>query len=336
MLRKLLYALLISAMGGGAVCADEVVLSNGDQITGRVGTIAAGKMKFASPVLGELLIDMAKVRTYTTDEPVVVRMRDGSELKGKVVASDAGKVSIEGTGDLDTPNIKQINPPEEKWTGSLVANGVLARGNTHSEALGAHIDAVLRRDHGNLDDRFTLGAAYNFARERNDGGEDNTTTDNWSALGKYDKFFNPKYYGYVTFKLEHDNIANLNYRASPGVGLGYQFIEGPTLNVSGEAGVSYVFEDYQPGGSNEHAALRLAGHLDKKLNERVTLFANGEYLPAFDDPGDYNLNADAGVRTALTKIFFLEFKFEFKRDSTPAPDSQKNDLRYLLGVGWSF
>jgi hypothetical protein len=100
--------------------------------------------------------------------------------------------------------------------------------------------------------------------------------------------------------------------------------------------VSYVYEDFDHDGTNEHVAVRLAGHFDKKLHEKVTIFANGEYLPAFDDPGDYNLNADAGLRATLVKNFFAEFKIEWKRDSTPAPNAEKNDLRYLLGVGWNF
>ena len=66
------------------------------------------------------------------------------------------------------------------------------------------------------------------------------------------------------------------------------------------------------------------------------VFHNLEWLPAFDDPGDYLLNADAGIRADLTKSMFSEFKIEYKRDSEPAPGSLKNDLRYILGVGWTF
>jgi len=29
-------------------------------------------------------------------------------------------------------------------------------------------------------------------------------------------------------------------------------------------------------------------------------------------------------------------KFEWRYDATPAPDAHKNDLRYTLGVGWTF
>jgi putative salt-induced outer membrane protein YdiY len=318
------------------VRADEVVLINGDHVHGKVGTVAAGKLKLTSPVLGDLLIDLSNVKTYTTETAATVRLKNGDEVTGKIAAGDAGKVAIQGKDEIPTAQIKQINPPEQKWTGSVLVNGALARGNTHSETLGASLNAILRRDDAHFNDRFTLGAGYAFGRERNDNGVDSTTTDNWFLLGKYDDFFTTKLYGYGNVRLEHDRIADLFYRVTPGLGLGYQFIEGPTLNLNGEAGVSYVYEDFDHDGTNEHVAVRLAGHFDKKLHEKVTIFANGEYLPAFDDPGDYNLNADAGLRATLVKNFFAEFKIEWKRDSTPAPNAEKNDLRYLLGVGWNF
>jgi hypothetical protein len=33
---------------------------------------------------------------------------------------------------------------------------------------------------------------------------------------------------------------------------------------------------------------------------------------------------------------FGEAKVEWKYDSTPAPGAEKNDLRWVLGVGWTF
>ena len=44
----------------------------------------------------------------------------------------------------------------------------------------------------------------------------------------------------------------------------------------------------------------------------------------------------AGIRAKMTKTLFAEFKIQYQRDSTPATDSEKNDLRYLLGIGWQF
>lgn len=232
-------------------------------------------------------------------------------------------------------DLKTINPPPQKWTGRVLATATLVRGNTETFDVGISAVAALRRNTDTLNDRFTLGAAYNFG-STGTGDDSDTTTDNWMAMGKYDKFWTDKFYTYAIMKVEHDRIAELNYRLSPGVGVGYQWIESEPMNFFTEAGVSYVYEDYDSGGENDYVALRLAYHFDKKLAENIKFFHNLEWLPAFEDPSDYTLTTDAGIRTDLTKSLFAEFKVEWKRDSTPAEGSLKNDLRYVAGIGWTF
>src|SRR5205814_8576703 len=121
-----------------------------------------------------------------------------------------------------------------------------------------------------------------------------------------------------------------------GVGVGYQWFETPTFNLNTEAGVSYVYEDYSTDGAEDRVALRLAYHVDKALNDNVKVFHNLEWLPAIDNPANYNLNADVGIRANLTKTMFSELKVQYVRDSTPAPGAEKDDVRFLLGVGWTF
>jgi hypothetical protein len=38
----------------------------------------------------------------------------------------------------------------------------------------------------------------------------------------------------------------------------------------------------------------------------------------------------------MTARMFTQFKIEWKYDAEPAPGAEKNDLRYILGVGWQF
>jgi hypothetical protein len=68
----------------------------------------------------------------------------------------------------------------------------------------------------------------------------------------------------------------------------------------------------------------------------VKVFHNLEYLPSLESFSDFNINADLGIRTDLTKKMFAEFKMQWNYDATPAEDKSKSDLRYILGVGWAF
>jgi putative salt-induced outer membrane protein YdiY len=329
-----LTAALISAMD---VRADQVVFKNGDKLTGKVLSMDAGKIKIKSDIAGEVTVELDKVQTFSTDEPLEIRTADGNSVRGQITALQDDQLQLGGNRTIALGTIRQFNPPPETWTGSILATGSIARGNTNTDDLGVDVTTVLRRTAMPNNDRITLDGAYNFGRQRDPAtGAKVTSTDNWSAEGKYDRFWTDKLYGYVNLKAEHDRVAALNYRLSPGIGLGYQWVETPDRHFNTEAGFTYVYEDYISAGNDDHVALRLAYHFDQRLNERVSLFHNLEYLPAIEDPGDYNLTADAGVRADLTESFFSELKLEWKRDSTPAPDADKNDLRYILGIGWKF
>lgn len=317
--------------------ADEVQFVNGDKLTGKVVAVEGGKMAFESATVGAIKIDMARVKTFSTDAPIDIRLKDGTTLKQKALAGEAGTITTEGgmtaKQSVAFANLKAINPPPQDWTGNVLVGGLLTRGNSETEQLDLRAKAVRRTDN----DRITGEAGYNFGRQKDqDTGSKTTTTDSWFVDGKYDYFMTEKWYWYGKTRIERDRVADLDLRLSPSVGVGYQWVERPDFNVSTEAGLGWVFEDYATGESNDYIAGRLAYHIDKKLNDKVTLFHNVEYLPSLESLSDYNINADAGLRTALTSKMFAEFKIEVKHDSNPAPGADKTDLRYVLSVGWEF
>src|SRR5262249_27300976 len=154
----------------------------------------------------------------------------------------------------------------------------------------------------------------------------NTSVNNWFVSGKYDYFFTKKFYGYAGIRVEQDEIADLNLRVTPSVGVGYQWFETPTFNLSTEAGIAWVYEDYKHRGSQDHIPGPLAYHVDYPPIPPLFLFHNLEWLPSFDSPiDDYNLFVDAGVRVTLIKDLFGEFKVEVRQDSTPAPGRESTD-----------
>jgi putative salt-induced outer membrane protein YdiY len=319
-----------------AASGDEIRFKNGDRLTGTITEAGGGKLKISSKVAGDVTVDLKDVETFTTDAPLDVRLKDGTEVHQRFDAGAAPGTVTAAAGprrEIALSDVKAITPKLGKWTGNIVAGGLLTRGNSHTTSLNLSAAATRRGE----DDRISATAGYTFASQRDpDTGADSTSADAWFAAGKYDRFFTDEFYAYGLARADHDRIADLNLRLSPGVGVGYQWFEQPEFNFLTEAGISLMYEDYDPGPTDTHPAARLAYHVDRKFNERVTVFHNLAFLPSLEDISDFNVNADAGVRASLTKTMFTEFKVEWQYDATPAPDKDKNDLRYLLGLGWSF
>ena len=56
----------------GPVAADEILFLNGDRVTGKILSADGNKLTIKTETAGEITVDMSKVKTFSTDEPVVV------------------------------------------------------------------------------------------------------------------------------------------------------------------------------------------------------------------------------------------------------------------------
>ena len=331
-----LSLLILPAAPSGA---DEVIFLNGDRLSGKIVTAADGKLTITTDVAGEVTVDLAKVRTFSTDAPVQVGIGKEAIVTSSVTAGEPRQVQAElspGAAPQPLPiaDIRVINPFPPTWKGSLALNGLHTTGNTETEQLGFNAELSKRWEH----DRLSLAAQYAYGKQGDpDSDEEITTVDYGMALAKYDHFFAEKLYLYGQVKAERDGVAELDVRLSPGAGLGYQWFEGSTFNLSTEAGLVWVYEEFRRTGTRTSFGPRLAYSVDWTPVDRLKLFHKLEYLPSFDDlAGDYLLNIDAGTRVAVWRELFAELRYEFRYDSIPAPDRKNADSRYILGVGWAF
>jgi len=333
---------LLVALGCLAITTgfgDEVIFKSGDRLSGTVDNVVGGKMTFTSKVAGKLTLNMADIKTFSTDAPIEIALADGTVHQQKVVASDEGYVSTVAGGaaqpqSIPLANVAKINPEKVKWTGAITAGAVLNRGNTESSSANVGADATRRTDK----DRTSFGAGYYYANQRdNNTGKNSTSADSLFLKGKYDYFFSEKIYGYGIIKYEKDRIANLDMRLAPGVGLGYQWVETPDLKFNTEGGPTYVHEVYtDPDDTRDYMAARLAYHLDKTFNDHVKGFHNLEVIPSLEDIQAVLVDTDVGLRAAMTERMFLEAKAQLAYNSQPSEGREKKDLRYILGVGWTF
>ena len=323
-----------------SVRADEVVFKNGDRLTGKITTEDGTKLTIDAKSVGKITVDMKNVRTFSTDEPIDVVLADGTTIHEKVKGGPDGQIALVPAGAaagaaprvVPLSQIKKVNPPPVRWTGSVLVGGTLTRGNTDTDSFNASVDLLRRTD----TDRITLGASYLFARQRVPGDGKHETVDDLLGKGAYDYFFTPKFYGYANVEAEHDVIAGLTLRLAPGVGAGYQWVDTPQMGFNTEAGAGVLYRKYAHDGDRVSASARLAYHFKAKLNDKLSLFNDAEYLPGLDTINDYYFDTQAGVRASISEKMFTEFKVDYRYDARPAPGRGPNDVRYILGVGWNF
>lgn len=325
-------------LGAAIASADEVLFLNGDRLTGAIVRAGAGRLTIRTEVAGEVTVDLATVRTFSTDRPVVLRIGDATFTSAVTAGPDGAIQAIPEPGAaprlIAFGEIAQINPPRPRWKGSIAATGLFTTGNSETSSIGLRLDAARRAERS----RITVGAGARYGRQLDpDTGEHETTTDSAFGFGKYDYFFSERQYILASLRIERDRLADLDLRLTPSLGGGYQWLEGPRLELATEAGVAWVYEDYRRGGRDDRVAVRLAYRLDYRPRETILLFHHLEWLPGFEHPFvDYDLHGDAGLRATILGNLFSEVKVELRYDSMPAPGAENTDLRYLLSLGWTF
>jgi len=338
--RTLAAVALFVSLCAGLARADVVVFKNGDRITGTIVSADGGKLVIKSTDAGQITIDLKDVQTFAADAPIALVLKDGTILKvTKVEVGEAGKINVTPGKSLppqvvSIDQIDKINPPPVAWTGAIVANGMLTQGSSSSDSVGFSMDLSRKTDM----DKIGFDANYQFTRTKAHGQPQTTTQDNWFGDAQYDLNITKQFYGYADTRVEKDRINFLDLRLTPGVGVGYNWLSQPDMNFSTEAGATWVYEKFtNVSNPREDMSLRLSYHFDKSFdNGKFKLFHDLTYFPSLQHSSNYLLIADAGGRMALTETMFTELQVLVDYDSNPAPGAVRTNVKYLLGVGWTF
>lgn len=133
----------------------------------------------------------------------------------------------------------------------------------------------------------------------------------------------------------HDDLARLAYRIGLSPGAGYYLLKNNTFTLRTELGPSFVFEKLA-GESSEYWTLRIGEQFTWQINPRARLWQRLDYFPQTDDFGDYVINAEIGVETAITDHLSLRVAAYDTYRSKPAAGRKENDLKLITGISYTF
>ena len=330
-------ALMVSAS-----LADKVTLKSGSFLTGSVSGASGDEITFNSDDLGEVKIKVANIVSLEDAGEHVVRYNDNTR-ETKKLAVDNGAYVVDSK-PLDMSNVKDIDPVEETWHGSINVAYNAARGNTRENTATVLANVNRRWEK----DRFNGDLGYYYAKSGQAGGDDLRTKDKWEVELKHDHFWLEKVYSYEDLKWERDVIQDLNARYRLGLGLGYQWLENDVFESTGkwsfnqELGVNWIKEEFAEETDDDKkggfCALRYGHHFEwmPVWTEGVALFHNAEILPDAGDWDKFLAKCDLGLTTKLIYDFDLLAKIEWEYNSKPAGDRKYEDVRYILGLGYKW
>jgi putative salt-induced outer membrane protein YdiY len=325
---------LVSIIFSFSVQAGVVQLKNGDQVSGEIITMGGKSVIVDTKYAGEIELEWEVIETLTTDGEVTLLLPDKSRAKGKITGVENGQVMLEGGSQpsVNIADIGKINPvPQGTYesSGHIHFGGFRAQGNTEKFALHADAEYVIRNEWN----RFTAGTIYNL------GGDDGKESENnLRAYGKYDRFIDDHWYGYVNTDFTKDRFQNLDYRIYGGTGLGYQFWDDDVKYLSLEAGPGYTYESFRTGEEDRnYVTARWAMKFHYWLvEEHLQFFHDHEGLISVEDVDDTLVRTHTGFRVPVYNNFDLLAQFDYDYKNKPAEGSEQADYRYILGFGYLF
>lgn len=257
-------------------------------------------------------------------------MNRRSQLAALALWLAAGAISIQAQVQTNTPPAK----PKVKWKSSAAAGLTLTSGN--SKTTLATLTAATDGKWGH--NELSIEADASYGRSKTSGQTTATTTaELLHGFVQYNWLFTDRTFGFGRVEGLHDGVADIKYRATLSVGVGYYLIKNTNTDLSVDVGPGYVFQKLG-NDSTSYATVRAGEKFHQALSDRARLWESAAILPQVDKLDNYIVNAEIGIEADLTKDkkFALRSYVTDTFNNRPAAGRLKNDMMWVTAIGYKF
>ncbi len=328
------------------LCADQVVLMNGDTITGSIIKKDGDKLTLKSEFLGEVTMPWSAVKSVRSDMDVTVVPSAGEALQGKITSSgtDLQVTTASGARTVPLANVTAVRDSAEQakyerllhpgllelWTGYFDLGLALARGNSYTDTLTTAAHSSRETRTSKIEVHFSQ--IYGTARVNGIASANaSAIRGGWSL----NKDVTPKVFLSVMNDYEHDRFQSLDLRFVVGGGLGWNAIKKDRMQLGLTVGSDYNRENFtllsrdsMEANAGDAFTYKLSGITN--INQSFTYFAN------LSNTGEYRVNFDLGTVTTLKKWLGWQMTASDRFLSNPVFGRQRNDLLLSTGFRVSF
>jgi putative salt-induced outer membrane protein YdiY len=332
--------------------ADQVVLNNGDRITGSIVRGDAKELVVATPSAGNVTVARASIASITADGPVYVGLSDGMTVAGSLATAGAQlQIRTQTAGQVTTAltavqsfrnqaeqtafetQVERFRNPRmiDLWTGFLDLGYAATKGNakTQTFTLSTRADRATNRD--------KIGVYYTSIFASNNTTGTSATTANAKRGGViYDANLTKKVFIWGAVDLESDQFQQLDLRFVPAGGVGHHTINNENTKLDLRVGVAGNREFFFNNVRRNSVELMLGEDFSHNFSKVTSLQQRLRVYPNMSDSGQYRMNFDTTFVTALAKWFSLQLTFSDRYLSNPVPGRKQNDMLYSTGVRLTF
>jgi putative salt-induced outer membrane protein YdiY len=328
--------------------ADQVVLKNGDRLTGNIVKSDEKTLVIKTEFTGEVTVQWPAIQEINSAQPLHVGLNDGRTVVGPVSTTDGNlAVNTSATGTVTTPKTavvamrsdaeeaayqKSLHPGlTQGWAGGANVGFALTRGNSQTKnlALAFTADRKTQTDH--------LGLYLNSVYATNDapGATPATTANTIQSGARFDHNLTKRLFAFVGADFQTDALQGLNLRSVLGGGLGFHLIKSDRTTLDLLGGLNYTRENYTTFNRN-FAAVTIGEELSQKLGKATLLTQKLYFYPDLSDTGEYRGVFNFGTVTKINKWFGWQNAFGDIYVTNPPAGKKQNDIILTTGLNVSF
>jgi putative salt-induced outer membrane protein len=333
--------------------ADQVTLKNGDRLSGTIVKYDGKNLVLKSEFAGQVTIPWDAVTGITSTDPLNVGLKGGQMLVGPVTTATDGKIQVATTGagmvSAARDSIEVIRSKDEQaayqaeidhfrnprlvdlWVGNLDLGYSESHGNANTQTF------TLNSTASRSTSRDKISVYYTSIFSKSDASGPSLTTANAKRGGlAYNLNVQPKWFVFGSIDLESDEFQALDLRFSPAGGGGYHIIKDEKTAFDALLGASLNREFFSTGLNRTSGEIVLGEEYTRKLGAASSVHEKLTFYPNVSDSGNYRMNFDTTLVTAIRKWFGWQFSVSDRYLSDPVAAHKKNDVLFTTGLRLTF
>lgn len=342
--------------------ADQIVLKNGDRLTGSITKSDSKELVIKTDYAGDVTVKFDAIQSITSAGDLNVTL-GGKTVVGPVTTSgDDVVVATRNAGLVEAPKTsvtllrspaeqaayeKSLHPGwSEGWAGGLNLGFGVTRGNSATKNLDIAFNAARTGFH----DKLILYTNSVYATNDLPTASPHTTANSTGGGARYDHDFSPRTFAFVNGDFLSNSLQDLSLRSTLGGGIGVHAVKNAVTTLDLLAGLNYTHESYSsftapnppPTGTfyaartDSLAGLTLGEAFTHKVGKSTNITQSFFIYPDLSDTSQYRGTFNFAAVTRLNKWLGWQSSFGDIYVSNPPPTTKKNDLQLATGLNLSF
>ena len=328
--------------------ADQIVLQNGDRLTGTIEKSDGKDLVIKTEYAGEVTVKYSAIKELNSTEPLHVESKEGQTAMGPVKTQD-DKIAVEtankGEVTIARDSVSLVRNQSEQsayeqtlhpnlfhsWAGGANVGFGLTRGNSETKNLAIAFTA----DRKTLTDHLGLYANSVYATNDAPGATPSVTANAIQGGARYDHNLAPRVFAFVGGDFQSDELQTLDLRSVITGGGGFHAIKTDRTTFDLLGGVNYTHEKYDVL-TRSLAGITIGEELTSKLSKSTVLSEKLYFYPDLTNTGEYRGAFNFGTVTKISKWLGWQTAFGDIYVTNPPAGKKQNDILLTTGLNFSF